>query len=167
MVTGVRCSEDARDQIDQVMIRTKAGEIIKEAKLVVGETSLRGMGCLMRLSKLSICAYSFLVWEADASGPTQAGYRKWLPTAGFCSLPSDLRERYDPHYQIVTGIFTVPDHLKPDVPIPWGFRPGLLHIEPANVVLNEDRGFVGSVINNDQRELWFSGRKSASPFAPS
>ncbi|KAG9024545.1 hypothetical protein FRB95_011362 [Tulasnella sp. JGI-2019a] len=98
----------------------------------------------------------------DATGPTQAGFTKWLKAAGyddnlFSISNTQLRDEYKTSTQILCVIFTVPPHLHAKFPVPWGFKPGPIIIHGPDPLLGDTRSIWAQITEGNRLLFGMSG----------
>ncbi|KAG8846693.1 hypothetical protein FRB96_001929 [Tulasnella sp. 330] len=96
----------------------------------------------------------------DATGPAQAGFTKWLKAAGYdanhVTMPH-LRDEYKPTTQVVNAIYTVPSHLHAQIPVPGGFKPGMVFIFNPDPSLRDKRGIWSQITEGNQLLVGMGG----------
>ncbi|KAG9047423.1 hypothetical protein FS837_002279 [Tulasnella sp. UAMH 9824] len=92
----------------------------------------------------------------DATGPTQLAFNKALKTAGFPVSP-DLRVEYNPNMKYTTGVWTLPDHVRANWPVPGGYEIGVILKMTPDVKAGESRAFYLVTIERNQMLLTTGG----------
>lgn len=91
----------------------------------------------------------------DATGPTQLAFSKALNAAGFPVSP-DLRVEYDPKMKYTTGVWTLPDHVRANWPVPGGYEIGVILAMTPDVKV-ESRAFYLVTMERNQMLLTTGG----------
>lgn len=92
------------------------------------------------------------VWIAlaDATGPTQLALGKAFNAAGFPGSP-DLRVEYNPNMKYTTGVWTLPDHVRANWPVPrGGYNIGVFLTMTPDVEAGESRAFYLETMEKNQ-----------------
>ncbi|KAG8993688.1 hypothetical protein FRB90_000621 [Tulasnella sp. 427] len=115
------------DRLGGVSVRTEGGEVDERGDLVI-----------------------------DATGPTQFGFHKALNAAGFPVSPS-LRVEYDPGMKYTTGVWTLPEQVRKNWPVPGGYQIAPILAMTPDAEAGESRAFYLVTVEKDQMLITTGG----------